>query len=114
FIAEERRALGESWVRQEYECEFTALEGLVYPDFARALVAGEPAALAAGSCRLHPAANAAGSPGRPVGGIDFGWRNPFAAVWGVLDKNDVLWITHERYGSQTPLHERAAALPRGI
>jgi hypothetical protein len=101
FIAEERRALGESWVRQEYECEFTALEGLVYPDFARAIVASGQ----------WPVASI---PGKPIGGIDFGWRNPFAAVWGVLDKNDVLWITHERYGSQTPLHEHAAALPRGV
>jgi hypothetical protein len=99
FIAEERRALGESWVRQEYECEFTALEGLVYPDFVQALCHG---------------CDSRGTQGKLVGGIDFGWRNPFAAVWGVLDKNDVLWITHERYGSQTPLHEHAAALPRGL
>src|SRR5215471_19745926 len=115
FIAEERRALGDAWVRQEYECEFTALEGLVYPDLELALVTGEPAALAAGFS--HPAANAAGSPtvkGKHVGGIDFGWRNPFAAVWGVLDKDDVLWIGGERYGREIPLHEHAAALPRNV
>ena len=34
--------------------------------------------------------------GKLVGGIDFGFRNPFAALWGrVMD--DVLWITGERY-----------------
>jgi hypothetical protein len=93
FIEEERRALGDSWVRQEYECCFTALEGLVYPDFPAALVDDGP----------EPE-------GRPVGGIDFGWRNPFAAIWGVLDRDDVLWITGERYLRQTPLHEHAAAL----
>src|SRR5205809_5106479 len=38
FLAEERRALGESWYRQEYECSFEALEGLVYPDFARCVL----------------------------------------------------------------------------
>ncbi len=32
-----------------------------------------------------------------VGGIDWGWRNPFAAIWGVLDRDDVLWIQEERY-----------------
>jgi hypothetical protein len=97
FITEECRALGEAWVRQEYECEFTALEGLVYPDFEQVLLAERP----------NPQ-------GKPVGGIDFGWRNPFAAIWGVLDRDDVLWITHERYGRETPLHEHAAALPRKV
>jgi hypothetical protein len=100
FIAEERRALGESWVQQEYECEFTALEGLVYPDFEQALWDG---------FQEHSATQ-----GKLVGGIDFGWRNPFAAVWGVLDKNDVLWIIGERYGREIPLHEHAATLPRNV
>lgn len=97
FIAEERRALGELWVRQEYECAFTAMAGLVYPDFATAVVD-----------EMHPVE------GRHVGGIDFGWRNPFAALAGVLDRDDVLWLTWERHGSQTPLHEHAAALPRRV
>jgi hypothetical protein len=93
FIAEETRAMGLSWVQQEYECLFTALEGLVYPDFEQALVNDWPQVT-----------------GRLVGGIDFGWRNPFAAVWGVLDRDDVLWIASERYRTETPLHEHAAAL----
>jgi hypothetical protein len=93
FIEEERRALGPAWVAQEYETTFTALEGLVYPEFATALVDSVPALS-----------------GRAVGGIDFGWRNPFAAVWGTLDKDDVLWIIGERYQSRTPLHEHAVAL----
>jgi hypothetical protein len=92
FIEEERRALGDAWVGQEYEAVFTALEGLVYPDFGRALADGPAPA------------------GRPVGGIDFGWRNPFAALWGVLSSDDVLWITGERYLCATPLHEHAEAL----
>jgi hypothetical protein len=92
FIAEETRALGPDWVRQEYECAFTALEGLVYPSFDDTLT-DDPA-----------------PEGRPVGGIDFGWRNPFAALWGVLDRDDVLWIVGERYLTHTPLHEHARAL----
>jgi hypothetical protein len=107
FIAEETRAMGESWVRQEYLCSFEALEGLVYTDFA---------SLSSLSTR-HPALSTSerGEPvGRPVGGIDFGFRNPFAALWGVLDRDDVLWITHERYLRETPIHEHAAALPRNV
>jgi hypothetical protein len=93
FIDEEVRAMGLAWVQQEYECLFTSLEGLVYPDFAQALLDAWP----------RPA-------GRAVGGIDFGWRNPFAAVWGVLDRDDVLWLGGERYLRETPLHEHATAL----
>src|SRR5262249_44172351 len=92
FIAEETRALGPDWVDPEYNALFTARPGLVYPDFEDCVVA------------------AAAPSGRAVGGLDFGWRNPFAAVWGVLDREDVLWITGERYLSRTPLHEHAAAL----
>src|SRR5262249_9197570 len=40
----------------------------------------------------------------------FGWRNPFAAVWGVLDRDDVLWLGGERYLRETPLHEHTQAL----
>jgi hypothetical protein len=84
-------------VAQEYETAFTALEGLVYPDFASAVVDVAPALS-----------------GQKVGGIDCGWRNPFAAIWGVLDAHDVLWITGERYRSRTPLHEHAAALAQQV
>ena len=89
FIADERRALGDAWVNQEYECLFTALEGLVYPDFENALITDW-------QTPEH---------GQAVGGIDWGWRNPFAAVWGILDREDVLWIGEERYLCETPLHE---------
>jgi hypothetical protein len=95
FIDEERRALGQAWVDQEYECLFITMHGLVYPDFGRAAFDDE-----------------ATPSGRRVGGIDFGWRNPFAAIWGVLDRSDVLWIDGERYLAATPLHEHAAALKR--
>lgn len=104
FLAQERRALGESWYRQEYCCSFEALEGLVYPDFARCVVeAGEPGA------------SATGVPGgRRVGGIDFGFRNPFAAIWGTLDGDGVLWLTGEHYARQKPLSYHARHLPRDV
>jgi hypothetical protein len=52
--------------------------------------------------------------GTPVGGIDFGYRNPFAAVWGSLDGNDVLWLIGERYAKERGLHEHLDALPREV
>lgn len=93
FIEDEVRAMGKAWVDQEYNCLFTALEGLVYPEWSQAETPFEA------------------PPGRPVGGIDWGWRNPFAAVWGVV-RDDVLYINNERYLRETPLHEHAAALPK--
>jgi hypothetical protein len=80
FLEEERRALGEATFRQEYCCSFESLEGLVYPDFARCVTAG-------------PVPEG----GKLYGGIDFGYRNPFAAVWGTLDRDGVLWLTGEHY-----------------
>src|SRR5262249_11439099 len=53
FLAEELRTMGASYYRQEYCCSFEALEGLVYPDFARCVVDGP-----------------APAEGRKVGGID--------------------------------------------
>jgi hypothetical protein len=96
FLEEELRTLGPSYFRQEYECSFEALAGLVYPDFARCAVDGPAPA------------------GRAVGGIDFGYRNPFAALWGVLDRDGVLWLTGEHYARQKPLSYHAGKLPRGV
>lgn len=100
FIAEETRALGQSWVDQEYNGLFTTMEGLVFPEFEQAI--------------LKPRDERNDSRGSAVGGIDFGWRNPFAAIWGVHDCDDVLWILHERYARETPLSDHAAALPREV
>jgi Terminase RNaseH-like domain/Terminase large subunit, T4likevirus-type, N-terminal len=112
FIEEETRALGPHWVDQEYNACFTALEGLVYPDFEQAVVelgtgnseCGTPAIPSAPHSEFRVPSS------RRVGGIDFGWRNPFAALWGILDRDDVLWLEGERYRRETPLHEHAAAL----
>ncbi len=96
FLEEEERTLGASWYRQEYDCSFEALEGLVYPGFASCVV---PAA--AGSGKL-------------IGGIDFGFRDPFAAVWGHVDTADVLWLTGEYYATGQPLRAIASRLPRPV
>jgi hypothetical protein len=96
FLAAERRSLGESWFRQEYCCSFEALEGLVFPNLALCIGAAPP------PC------------GRKFGGIDFGFRNPFAAVWGVLDKEGVFWLTGEHYERNRPISYHADHLPRDV
>ncbi len=96
FIQEERMQFGDSWVKQEYECSFTSLEGLVYPDFYQ--------------CKSEFGEKT----GRLVGGIDWGFRNPFCALGGTLDRHDdVLWIDYEYYTNNTPLHVISEKLPKG-
>ena len=104
FLAQERRALGESWFRQEYCCSFEALEGLVYPDFARCVVPALPPG--------YELPERAGL--RQVGGLDFGFHNPFAALWGVVDHEGVLWLTGEHYARQKHLSHHARCLPRKV
>lgn len=115
FLERERRSLGESWFRQEYFCSFEAMEGLVYPDFARCVVplSAVPPGLLAHAPRLG-AAPAPATDLRRVGGIDFGFRNPFAAVWGVIDRDDILWLTGEHYLRHRPVSHHATKLPRGV
>jgi len=105
FIHNEKRSMGASWVDQEYNCLFTALEGLVYPDFETCLIDDEPAGL---SRRDKPGGSLTNV--RYVGGIDWGFNNPFAAIWGYVDSDDVLWIGWERYQNRCPLREHIAAM----
>jgi hypothetical protein len=122
FLEEERRAYGPSYYRQEYCCSFESVEGLVYPDFARCVVtelsaiSNQQSAVKTDDLALstqHSALKIRHSL-RRVGGIDFGFRNPFAAVWGVLDKDDVLWITGEHYVRDKPLSHHVRYLPQGV
>jgi hypothetical protein len=109
FIAMEKLSMGESWVRQEYECSFEALEGLVYPDF-EALCGIDSLPEAVDQAFRPDVRRQRLASFRQVGGIDFGFRNPFCALWGVLDRDDVLWVMHERYLRETPIHDHAMAL----
>ncbi len=72
-------------------------EGLVYPAF--------------DSCVIGHGGMA--REGTPVGGIDFGFNNPFCALSGVLDHDDILWVTWERYAARTAISDHSRHLPRG-
>jgi hypothetical protein len=50
--------------------------------------------------------------GRKVGGIDWGFNNPFAALPAVLDGDDVLWVHSERYKRLTAISEHSKHLAR--
>jgi hypothetical protein len=59
FVESECASMGQFWVDQEYNCLFTALEGVVYPDFETCLT-DDPAEPGTGA--------------RAVGGIDWGLK----------------------------------------
>lgn len=83
-----------------FEGRWAMPEGLVYPAFMEAVV--EPWAEI--------------PEGRLVGGLDFGWNDPFAALGGVLyeDENGraCIYVFYERYKRQTPMSAHAEALRR--
>ncbi len=97
-----------------YDGQFVKAAGLVYPDLDSCVV------------DLSPEEEIALPPGRPVGGIDFGWNNPFAAVQASLviadeasasrlrckPGDDVLYVWYERYMRTTPMTSHASALPK--
>jgi hypothetical protein len=113
LLEQERRAMGESWFRQEYCCWFEALEGLVYPDFTRCVVPCRPSHLQrAGGVNPLDGPGLAG--GQWVGGLDFGLRNPFAAAWDILDRDDSLWLTGEHFSRDRSLAYHAQHLPRQV
>jgi hypothetical protein len=125
FLDEELRTLGRSWFNQEYACSFEAVEGLVYPEFQHCVEKSLPEELRERvnvwerECAAQQTSGRANrsTPShllRLVGGIDFGFRNPFAAIWGILDRQDVLWILGEHYQRQAPLNQHAAKLPRSV
>lgn len=75
-------------------------EGLVYQGF--------------DACIVDSAAGVGASVQSHVGGMDFGFHNPFAAVWGHVDHDGVLWITGCRYSRQTTIPIHAEAIPKGV
>jgi hypothetical protein len=125
-LIEEERSLGASWFSQEFNCSFEGHRGLVYPRFDECLVDDLPAAVTAEAERLktesaRPPRTCYVEPGltlpprtRWLGGLDFGVRDPTAAVWGLLDDGDVLWIFGEYFRSNALLHDVAVALPRKV
>jgi len=96
-----RRELPEWKFRMFYMGEFVGALGLVYPELPRCYVDMPKDGL---------------PDGRLYGGIDWGGgtatADPFSALVGLLDKDDVLWVFFERYvsGRQNDLLQNAGAL----
>lgn len=97
---ERERMLHGRWVRNE---------GLVYPDFDSCLVEDGRT-----PDRRVIDAKVIRREGNWYGGIDWGFNNPFCALVGVLDKDDVLWVVRCRYRKRTTLATHASKLPHDV
>jgi len=101
-----KREMSPQRFAMRYEAEFMKLSGLVYPDMDRC---------------FRPARDIPQIPagvGERVGGIDFGWNDPFAAGSGILTPMDytipdTLIITRERYKRQCSIEVHAKNLVKG-
>jgi len=84
-----------------FEGQWVSAEGLVYPDMADCIIP-----------------HATPPEGVGVGGIDFGFRNPFCALAAVAyhvdDFGPVLYVHHERYQAEVPIRQHARALKSAL
>jgi len=84
-----------------YDGKFVRMAGLVYPDAEAVFVDHEDP-----------------PPGRLIGGMDFGWANPFCALAGTMyvdeQGNNTIYVWYERYRPMTVMEDHAAALPVGV
>jgi len=94
-----KRTLTETQFKLRYEGIFAKAEGLIYPDFGPQHIEDSVDIPLGAKC---------------VGGIDFGWNNPFVALEGWLDGDDVLHVYSEYYQPQRTLAQHAQYLSKDV
>lgn len=98
-----KRTLSQQRFSMRYDGNFVKRSGLVYPDFDTCVMESDPLVLPGGE---H------------IGGIDWGWNDPFAGIAGVkyIDDTgkDILYIYYERYKRETGLALHSRALPPSV
>lgn len=84
FLESLKESYSGTFYRQEVEGEFTSFEGLVYPSFTHANIISVQALKNIGMKYY-------------VGGIDFGFTNPYVSVIIGIDNNDRAYVLKEIY-----------------
>lgn len=95
-----KRMLSETQFALRYQGIFGKAEGLIYPDFCDNLNLVDDFEIP--------------NDWRRVGGIDWGFNNPFVGLKGAVNGDDVLFIYAERYKSQCTLEQHAPFLGTDI
>ena len=99
-----KRTMDERTFQMRYGGQFRKMAGLVYPDMDSWFCSQEDAQEAAERAEQYPESH------RWVGGIDWGYNNPFVALTGFVDNDDVLWLISERYATEKLLKDHAPEL----
>lgn len=95
-----KRTLTPDKFKMRYQGRFERLEGMVYPNINKIIT----------DVTIEEILS---KEGRIVGGMDFGWNDPYCAVLGLLeDSTDILWVFYERYLPETTIESHADALPK--
>ena len=95
-----KKMLDPAIFQARYEGQFTSLMGLVYPGFS--------------DCIIDRAAMPEGwQDWQKLGGIDFGYHNPFVVLSAVRSPDDVVYIYEEHFQSEMLLAEHAKRLRPG-
>jgi phage terminase large subunit len=102
-----KRTMTAQRAAMRYDGQFVQMAGLIYPTFRDAILPHHQDPDNPDQTLID---------GEDVGGIDFGWNNPFAALAGKLfindDGDDVLYIYYERYKRSQTVEQHARALPK--
>lgn len=100
------RTMDERTFALRYLGEFRQMAGLVWPG-----LSGWVCQLGEVTEALQTAQDAPESV-RWVGGIDWGYNNPFVALSGFVDSDDVLWLYRERCRTETLLKDHVPSLDK--
>lgn len=94
-----KRAMSPELFEMRYCGQFRKMEGLIYPEFCADHIV-EPFEIP--------------DEWPKIGGVDFGWNNPFAILKGAVDNDDVLYIYEEHYQSGRLLEWHAERMLDGL
>ena len=95
YLEEELTLKGQSMFMQEYYNSFDWIQGMVYPQFDSCCIDELPGEIE----------------GRLIGGIDWGWNDPCAILWGIYHKeSDTIYVLGEMYAPHVTCPEWADRL----
>ena len=100
-------SMDERTFAMRYKGEFRKMAGLVWPDFSSWVCQHEDIDTALQEAQGEPQSV------RWVGGIDWGYNNPFVGLSAFIDSDDVMWMYRERYQTRTLLADHAKNLVDG-